>query len=242
MAEHRASHSLSDSSGFSVSRGFSTASHGFSLARERAKALARNPLIGPLLIGVATGGRTSVGLAALAWSGPSGDATPPVNAHDTTRHSNAPSSTLGSPLSWFRRRWSKPAQSAALIGELIIDKLPSTASRLEPPGLALRIASGSTSATALAQRNADPIWPAVAVGALGAVAGSLIGARWRALAARRGRSDFGPALLEDAVALAIAVYACRPRPAATETFGAAAENSHRIDLTQNVFAAQPQVN
>lgn len=187
-----------------------------------------HPLVDAALIGVATGGRTSAGVAALAWTAP---------ASDITRSSvTAPPK----PLALFQKRYSKPVQTAALVGELVADKLPTTPSRLQPGPLLGRISTGSIAATALAQRHHEPIWPAAAAGGAGAAVGSWLGARWRGRAARRGRRDFGPAVLEDAVTLLVAVYATR-RPAVGQ-HSATDRSGYRIDIPDDEFAAQPQVN
>jgi uncharacterized membrane protein len=191
-----------------------------------ASRLPNNRLIDAALIGAATGGRTSAGLAALAWSAPAG-------ADDIA----APK-----PLAFFQKWFSKPLQTAGLIGELVVDKLPATGSRLERGPFIGRIATGSTAASALAQRQGEPVWPAAAVGALGAAAGSVVGAKWRALAARRGIPDLGPAIIEDIVTLALAAYACRPRAVNRGASETEAWKRRWIDLTDGARVAQPRVN
>jgi uncharacterized membrane protein len=99
-------------------------------------------------------------------------------------------------------------------GELIVDKLPKTPSRLAPPGLAARFLSGGAGAWQLANRaGAAPKtrWAAVAVGVGAAAAGSYGGAAWRRAAAggSGGRPDWQGALAEDAVALGLAAAASR---------------------------------
>jgi len=99
------------------------------------------------------------------------------------------------------------AATAALGGELIVDKLPATPSRLVPPALGARLAAASAGAVALARRdNADVALPSVAAIA-GAAAGSWGGALWRE--ARFGRS-WQRALIEDAAGFALAISASWP--------------------------------
>jgi uncharacterized membrane protein len=189
-----------------------------------------HPLADAALIGVATGGRTTAGLAALAWTVPAGE---------VSRSTVAP---IPKPLALFEKTYSKPVQTAALAGELIVDKLPSTTSRLRPGPLFGRISTGSTAATALAQRHADPTWPAAAVGGIGAAAGSWLGASWRRRAARRGTRDLGPAIIEDVVTLLIAAYATRRRAVARHNPGTTAGPGRHLDLTDDAFTARTQVN
>jgi uncharacterized membrane protein len=83
-------------------------------------------------------------------------------------------------------------------GEIAVDKLPITPSRLEPPGLIGRLASGAFAGVVVAGRTG------AAVGALAALTGSYAGARVRGL-----RPGFSTALAEDAVAVGIALAAVR---------------------------------
>jgi len=106
------------------------------------------------------------------------------------------------------------SSGAALMvgGELVADKLPATPSRLQPPALALRVLSGAGGAVTLAHReHAEPTWPTL-LGAAGAAAGSWSGAAWRGWAKEQ-MPDWQAALLEDAVALALATVACLPHRA-----------------------------
>jgi len=79
------------------------------------------------------------------------------------------------PLSVLRSGVGRRAAYVAAVGELVIDKLPSTPSRVAPRGLAGRIASGAVAGASLAsasgRRGAPLILPAV-FGAVGAYAGS----------------------------------------------------------------------
>lgn len=90
--------------------------------------------------------------------------------------------------------------------ELVVDKLPKTPSRKQPPSFVIRILSGSlVGATVGAAGN--KIVPGIVCGAVGAVVGTLGGAAVRAkLAVVFGR-DYRAALLEDLVGIGIALFA-----------------------------------
>ena len=140
-----------------------------------------------VLLGLATGGRSTVGLTALALTAP-----------DT-----------GSPLSC---RWVARVAGVASALEFAGDKLPKAPSRFAPPGLAARLAGAAICGVLLGRRRG--VSAAVLAGLLavaGAVAGGLLGSRWRALAARRFGTDWPGALLEDAAALALAGSAATAR-------------------------------
>lgn len=142
-----------------------------------------------LLLGVAAGGRGSLGLAA------------PVVSTPRTPAGRLDNALIGAPGSTLL--------TLAGLGELVVDKLPSTPSRLEPPALAGRVASGALGAAILARReNANGILPLV-FGAAGAVAGSFGGAAWRSWADRR-LADWQAALVEDGVAVLLAAVASAP--------------------------------
>lgn len=141
------------------------------------------------LIGAVTGGRSVTGLAAVAL---------------TTK----PGAVAG-----LWARLATPAGRALLTagacGELVVDKLPQTPSRLTPPSLLGRAAFAATAAALLAARSGEApvrvLLPAVA----GALSGSVAGARWRAFAVRHGWHPLAAALLEDAVVVGLAAVTVR---------------------------------
>jgi uncharacterized membrane protein len=135
------------------------------------------------VIGWACGGRTSFGPAALAL-------------------------TSRKPVTGWRKARSVAALLAGL-GEMVVDKLPQTPSRLEPQGLVGRIGAGAAAAGALAHREHEPVWIPVALGATGAAAGSFAGAAWRGWADRRG-PDWPAAVAEDVVTALLARSAATP--------------------------------
>jgi uncharacterized membrane protein len=104
------------------------------------------------------------------------------------------------------------ALGVAAAGELVGDKLPMTPSRLAPPALLARLASGATAGGTLAARNgASRMLGAVAgaAGALGFAAGCAFVRR--AVVRRTGLPDPIVALGEDAIAIAAALALTRPQ-------------------------------
>jgi len=139
------------------------------------------------LLGLATGGRSTSGLTALALSHP------------------ATGGALGS-------RWTRRLAGAATAGEFVGDKLPRTPSRLHPVGLVPRLVLGALTGAALSHREGGSRNRALlagALGLLGATAGSRLGVSWRQLASRRFGSDLPGALVEDAWCVAAARLASR---------------------------------
>jgi len=129
-----------------------------------------------LLAGLAAGGRSSFGLAA------------PLLTSNATR-----ARVLG---------------MTAVLGEMVVDKLPATPSRLDSGLLAGRVAAGAVGGTTEAARNghAGLSVVAAALGIAGSVAGSVLGAAWREVAADKGFA-WPAAFAEDAASLAVAAYA-----------------------------------
>jgi uncharacterized membrane protein len=90
--------------------------------------------------------------------------------------------------------------------ELVTDQLPSTPSRLKPPGLIARIITGGLSGLCLAAADGQSIALGAALGAVGGVVGAFAGyhARRRLVQALEVK-DLPVALLEDAVAIGGAI-------------------------------------
>jgi uncharacterized membrane protein len=87
--------------------------------------------------------------------------------------------------------------------ELVMDKLPSTPSRLKPRGLVLRIVSGALCGACVAVAGAQSMLLGAVVGVAGAIAGAFAGNKIRASLVKALKvPDFVIALLEDAVAIA----------------------------------------
>ncbi len=95
--------------------------------------------------------------------------------------------------------------SLLALAEMVNDKLPMTPSRKVPPQFAVRILLGSVSGAAIGIANGMVVFGLI-FGALGAVAGTLIGAWARAsLVKASGGKDLPIALLEDATAVGLSL-------------------------------------
>ena len=150
--------------------------------RERAAPLqAATPgLVGrSLLLGVATGSRSSLGLAA-----------PALTAADAGAGR-------------------KLACVAPVVGEVYGDEQPGVPDRTSAGALPARLGSGAAGAQRLAGRQGANVALPVLVGAVGAAVGSFGGLGWRRWAGAR-VPDWQAAVLEDAVAVALALAACLP--------------------------------
>lgn len=108
----------------------------------------------------------------------------------------------------FRRQWTKRFFVAAAAAELVVDKLPSTPSRLAPPGLAARLALGALAAGLFAQTRNAPWLPCAAVGGLSAAVAAKLGHDVRAQLAQHA-PDTAIAVVEDALALGLAAAGSR---------------------------------
>ena len=103
-------------------------------------------------------------------------------------------------LAFLGYSWTPWILSIAAIGELIVDKLPSTPSRKMPPSFAFRMVSGAISGAAIGISHSSLLLGLIG-GAVGAVIGTLGGAAARSALARILGRDLPAALLEDAVAI-----------------------------------------
>ena len=145
--------------------------------------------INAFLIGIASGLRALIGLAAVSWAAHLGIL--PLN------HTSL--AFLGYALTPY-------ILTLMAIGELVNDKLPKTPSRLIPPQFIIRIAMSALCGFAIGVSGNGMIIGLVA-GMIGAVAGTFGGAKARGLLARKCGRDLPAALLEDAVALGVAALA-----------------------------------
>lgn len=148
-------------------------------------------MIGPLLLGIATGCRSSLGVAAVSFSG-------------------RPLSPPG-PIAAVQSRWGRVVSGLLVVGELVADKVPSAPSRLDGQALVPRLVLGATGAAALAWRDGNNRAVAALAGVAGAVLGSVAGLRYRTTVKQRGLPDLPAALAEDAVAVLLARSAGRAR-------------------------------
>ena len=103
----------------------------------------------------------------------------------------------------LRRPWTRRLLVAAAAGELIVDKLPTTPSRLTPPGIAGRLVLGALAAGLFAQTRQAPWLPAAAIGATSALVAAKAGHDVRAWLAQYA-PDPAIAVVEDALALGLA--------------------------------------
>ena len=112
----------------------------------------------------------------------------------------------GTGLGFLARPVSMYIFVALAIGELISDKLPVPA-RIQPGPLVARAAFGGLSASALAVAAGESWIAPVLFGAIAAVIGAYAGYWLRRTITSRGVMDLPIALLEDATAILLAVFA-----------------------------------
>ena len=146
-------------------------------------------LISAFVLGVVCGLRAMVGLAAVSW-GASLQQIP----------------LEGTWLSFLGFRFTPYITSLLAVGEIISDKLPKTPSRLVPPQFAARVVMGAFTGSAIGLSQEHLVIGALS-GIVGSVAGTLGGSKARAFAAKLFGRDLPAALLEDAIAIALAVVA-----------------------------------
>ena len=145
-------------------------------------------LLYALLLGVVSGLRTMLAPAAVSWAARLGFL-----------------SLAGTPLAFMGYRYTPIILTVLAIGELITDKLPMTPSRKVPMQFCARILSGSLVGATIGAAN-QMLLAGLFAGAIGAVAGTLGGAAFRGkLAAALGK-DLPAALIEDVIAILLAVF------------------------------------
>jgi uncharacterized membrane protein len=140
-------------------------------------------MLGAALLGAATGLRSQSGIAAV------------VVGKDTEG--------LPTVLAGPRAR---AVLTAGALGELVLDKLPKTGSRLEPGPLAARSILGGLAGGQFARDRHHPALPAAGLAALAALISAKVGHDTRVALAKR-LSDPVAATLEDAVTLGLAFVA-----------------------------------
>lgn len=109
---------------------------------------------------------------------------------------------------WYpmRHGWSRTMLAASGAGELVLDKLPQTPSRINPGPLAGRAVLGGVAGAAIAstRHGAGAYLVGIATGALGAIAGSYAGYHARnGIEEQTGLPDLVVGLGEDALAFAL---------------------------------------
>ena len=138
------------------------------------------------LIGVVAGLRTMTAPAVVAWA-----------AHQQWLNLH------NSPLAFMGSTAAVAILTVLALGELVVDKLPSTPSRTEPLGLIARSMLGGLSGASVAAAGAQSIVLGVVLGVAGAMVGAFSGYQIRKrLVSALKVPDFVIALLEDAVAIA----------------------------------------
>src|SRR5258708_3941574 len=137
------------------------------------------------LIGVVAGLRTMSAPAVVAWA---------ANRHWLNLH-NSPFAFMGSTAA-------VAVFTVLALGELVVDKLPSTPNRTKLLGLIARSVTGGLSGAAVAASGAQSIALGAVLGVAGAIAGTFMGHEVRKRIVRALRvPDFVIALFEDAVAI-----------------------------------------
>ncbi len=111
----------------------------------------------------------------------------------------------GTPLAFLGAAVTPWILTVAAIGELVNDKLPKTGSRKAPGPFIARIVMGALCGAAVGA-SAHALAAGLVLGALGAVAGTLGGYELRSRLARAAGRDLPIALLEDAIAIALAFW------------------------------------
>ncbi len=145
------------------------------------------------LLGVSTGLRSFTPLAVAAWFAHQGKL--PVK---------------GTWASWIAHPASVAALTAAAAGEYIGDKLPNTPDRTAPLGLAGRLTLGGVVGAIVATAFRRPLVSGIAMGVVGAAAGTYGGFYLRrGLTQGAGLNDLPVAITGDAAAVALAVRSFR---------------------------------
>jgi uncharacterized membrane protein len=146
-------------------------------------------LICAFLVGTASGLRALAGLAVVSWA-----------AHLGYLHLDH------TWLAFLGYAFTPYILSVMAIGEIVNDKLPKTPSRLIPPQFITRIVTGTLCGVAIGI-SAGHLLPGLIAGAVGSVAGTLGGAKARGFGAKLLGRDLPAALIEDVVAVGLAVSA-----------------------------------
>jgi uncharacterized membrane protein len=148
-------------------------------------------LISAFVLGIACGLRAIVGLAVVSWA---------VSSQQLPLQ--------GTWLSFLGNRITPYITSLLAIGEIVNDKLPKTPSRLVPPQFGARVVMGALTGTAIGLSHGHLVM-GVLSGVVGSIVGTLAGSKARSFAARLFGRDLPAALLEDAIAVALAFVALR---------------------------------
>ncbi|MDH5832754.1 DUF4126 family protein [Luteimonas kalidii] len=140
-----------------------------------------------LLLGMVSGLRAMLPLAAVAWATRAGW----LDFGDSW-------------LALLGNAWAPWILTLLALGELVADKLPSTPSRTVPVQFGARLVVGAAAGALLALGTGAPWIGGLAAGLAGAIGGTLAGRALRARLASAFGRDLPAALLEDATAIAAA--------------------------------------
>ena len=151
-------------------------------------------LINAFLLGTASGLRALIGLTVVSWAARLGY----IHLDHTW-------------LAFLGFAFTPYILSLMAIGELVNDKLPKTPSRLIPPQFITRVVTGAFCGVALGLAT-DHLLIGLVAGAVGSVVGTLGGAKARDFGAKLFGRDLPAALIEDVVALGLAVSAIAVLP------------------------------
>jgi len=142
------------------------------------------------LIGVVAGLRTMTAPAAVSWAARLGWL-----------------NLSGTPLAFMGAAATPYIFTVLALGELVNDKLPKTGSRKAPPQFIGRILSGALCGASIGAAAGEGLVAGLILGILGAVVGTLAGYEFRSRLTRSiGGQGFPIALLEDAIAIALALW------------------------------------
>jgi len=111
----------------------------------------------------------------------------------------------GTPLAFMGYRYTPFVFSLLAIGELINDKLPKTPSRKTPPQFIGRLLTGGLSGATVGAAGHSLV-AGLVLGMIGAAVGTFGGAAVRGKLAAAFSKDLPAALLEDATAIAVAIF------------------------------------
>ncbi|HEX7253497.1 MAG TPA: DUF4126 domain-containing protein [Thermoanaerobaculia bacterium] len=141
------------------------------------------------LIGLVAGLRTFTAPAAVSWAARLGWI-----------------SVQGTPLAFIGAAVTTWIFTLAAVFEIVVvDNLPKTGSRKSPPQFIGRILSGALCGAAVGA-SFGALAAALVLGVIGAVAGTLGGYEFRSRLARAAGKDLPIAILEDAIAVALALW------------------------------------
>jgi uncharacterized membrane protein len=147
------------------------------------------PIVTAFLLGTVSGLRALTGLAVVSWA-----------AHLGYLHLDQ------TWLAFLGYAYTPYILTLLALGEIVNDKLPKTPSRTIPPQFITRVVTGSLCGIAVGLSTGSMLAGLIA-GALGSVVGTLAGARARAFGAKLFGRDLPAALVEDLVAIVLAVSA-----------------------------------